>query len=409
MTATPNPLGQGSLKMVDPLTARVTGAFGNTGATPAKPAPSPARASYVQSQMPAAPANPTQNPNFPTQTGAFDNAPAGTPVSTTPATKPDPTSGYRSAFDEYISSLKPSAEETSARENLNNITLQSKKDYEKALQTGDTQGFATGEAARVNRNNSFATEAAANVLDSYTNNRNAMTEAQKARMDFEKTLLPKDDPYTLSEGETRYDAKGNVIASVAKTPAAQPGFTLSPGERRYDSDGKLLASGGPKPLSQTQEAAGIAANEKATVAQQSAAQTIGLVNELLSGDTGAITGAGQNPLNFVGLTNAKALNQYDQLQGLLKLGIRGLLKGQGAVSDYEGKVLGQAASALGRNLSNADFKSALTKIRGVLKTNNGESTEVIVHDANGNAVGKGILNGKDIYEAVLDGNTIEYI
>lgn len=100
----------------------------------------------------------------------------------------DPNASYRSAFDQYISSLKPSQEESSARSLLSNLTLQAKKDYEEALGRGETLGFASGEAARVNRNNAFGIEAAANAVDAFSNERQAMTEAQKARLDFEKSL-----------------------------------------------------------------------------------------------------------------------------------------------------------------------------------------------------------------------------
>lgn len=143
-------------------------------------------------------------------------------------------------------------------------------------------------------------------------------------------------------------------------------------------------------------------------ANQAASQSLGIVNNLLSDDKYTkITGAGQNPLNVLGISNADSINQYNQLQGLLKLGIRKLIKGQGQISDYEGKILGQAASNLGRNLSNDEFGKALKQIRGVIKTNNGQSTTVVVTDKNGKKH-IGDLTGPEIYEAVSDGNTVEY-
>ena len=144
------------------------------------------------------------------------------------------------------------------------------------------------------------------------------------------------------------------------------------------------------------------------VKQQSASQSLGLINSLLASDVSKITGAGQNPLNIAGITNAKAINEYNQLQGLLKLGIRGLLKGQGAVSDYEGKVLGQAASSLGRNLSNAEFEQTLKDIRGAIKTNSGQSTEVIVTNPKTGETKSGELDGNSIYDAVSQGFIIKY-
>lgn len=90
-----------------------------------------------------------------------------------------------------------------------------------------------------------------------------------------------------------------------------------------------------------------------------------VVDSLLAENTDAITGVGQNPFNAVGLANTKALNLYKQLQGILKLENRQQLKGQGAISDFEFSVLADAASSLGRNLNNKDFRETLQKIRDV--------------------------------------------
>jgi hypothetical protein len=60
-----------------------------------------------------------------------------------------------------------------------------------------------------------------------------------------------------------------------------------------------------------------------------------------------------------------ALNQYEQIRNLLSLDSREKLKGTGAISDFESKMLAASASALGRNLSDADFKAELQKIRDI--------------------------------------------
>lgn len=64
---------------------------------------------------------------------------------------------------------------------------------------------------------------------------------------------------------------------------------------------------------------------------------------------------------------ALAKNQYNQVKGILSLDNRQKLKGSGAISDFEFKVLSDAATALGRNLSDEDFNNQLTKIRDVFK------------------------------------------
>lgn len=387
--------------------------IGNSAATTAKPAPSPAKSQYIQqvASTPSTPAvDPNVNPNRAMQESAFKNAPAGTPDAATLSSS-DPQASYRSAFNEYIASLKPSAEETQANDYLKSLTLQSKKDYEKALESGETLGFAAGEAARVNRNNSFGIEAAANAVDSFSGARTATNAAQKARLDFEKSLMPSADPYTLGEGQTRYDAKGNVIAR------GQAGsFELSEGQDRYElnpetgkyekvaSKGKTYApssggggyGGGTTPgngsgqLSALAQAvqngtialdkipiaqrAGIAA-ELATFGapssrQQALTSNLSAVNALLDNPNRTkITGFIQGKLGLGNLDPRAqlAVNQYNQLKGILSLESREKLKGSGAISDFEFKVLSDAATALGRNLSDSEFESQLKKVRDVFE------------------------------------------
>lgn len=50
--------------------------------------------------------------------------------------------------------------------------------------------------------------------------------------------------FELSPGQTRFDSKGQTIASLPATPATPPtgGFELSPGQTRFDASGKSVAS-----------------------------------------------------------------------------------------------------------------------------------------------------------------------
>jgi hypothetical protein len=64
---------------------------------------------------------------------------------------------------------------------------------------------------------------------------------------------------------------------------------------------------------------------------------------------------------------ATARNLYNQLTGILALEGRSKLKGSGAISDFEFRVLKDAQSALGRNLNEVEFKKQLQKVRDVLE------------------------------------------
>lgn len=97
-------------------------------------------------------------------------------------------------------------------------------------------------------------------------------------------------------------------------------------------------------------------------------RNIDLVDSLLNSTSlNRITGNIQGRLPWVALgSDAQlALNQYEQIRNLLSLDSREKLKGTGAISDFESKMLAASASALGRNLSDADFKAELQKIRDI--------------------------------------------
>jgi len=69
---------------------------------------------------------------------------------------------------------------------------------------------------------------------------------------------------------------------------------------------------------------------------------------------------------------ALAKNKYDQLKGLLSLDNIKYLKGTGAISDAEQRLLANAASALGRNLGNTEARKVLTQLRDDLTALQGQ-------------------------------------
>lgn len=318
---------------------------------------------------------------------------------------------YRDYLSQYSAAVQPSAaiEEAGTRladvqSKIDERKLKATQAYQTKLdQGGMTKAGAEQDATQYARrenadlaNLAVQESAAARTLSALTGSQEAKTSAAKTMADISKPI---------QVGDKYYDpATGAEVGTTAKPPE---GFTLSPGEVRYDSKGNQIASGGAKPMTAAQEAAQIKTQEAEKQAQQQGTQSLGIINSLLAGDTAAITGVGQNPLNAFGISNGKAINEYNQLQGLLKLGVRSLIKGQGAVSDYEGKILAQASSKLGRNLNNADFQQALKDIRGTIKTNSGQSATVTVVNPAGEAI-TADLSGPEIYQLVSEGNTITY-
>lgn len=93
---------------------------------------------------------------------------------------------------------------------------------------------------------------------------------------------------------------------------------------------------------------------------------VSLVDQLLNANTKPITGTMQLEGLIPGTPAQRTANLYDQLKGLLSLENRTMLKGSGAISDFEAKTLERAASALGRNLSDDDFKAVLFDLKNNL-------------------------------------------
>ncbi len=112
-------------------------------------------------------------------------------------------------------------------------------------------------------------------------------------------------------------------------------------------------------------------NTKTSQISDSGKEVLGIVDTLLANpELSRISGTIDQALGgFINGDAKLAKNYYNQLVGILKLDNRQKLKGSGAISDFEFKVLGQAATALGRNLSDEDFKNELQKLKDKLSGN----------------------------------------
>ncbi len=97
-----------------------------------------------------------------------------------------PPSAADSAFSAYMQSLTSSPDTTAANDYLNKLITQSAQDQEKALSSGETMGFATGEAARVGRQDSLAIDAASRAVGALSSRDQNRTTASKARLDYEQ-------------------------------------------------------------------------------------------------------------------------------------------------------------------------------------------------------------------------------
>lgn len=92
----------------------------------------------------------------------------------------------------------------------------------------------------------------------------------------------------------------------------------------------------------------------------------------------------------------------------LSLAARGELKGQGQISDFEGKMLKEAQTALTLNLSPQQASKEIAKARGAIRTSSGLTTRVKVIDPETGA-SQYVEAGQDgINQAIEDGLIVEY-
>jgi len=393
-------------------TALSAGQFGTSGATGTTPTTtSPAKQSYINnlaSSNTTAPFSYNPNAQF------FSNPTAPTPstynteaTNTTTQPIPKARTGYDDAMQAYIDSLRVSPEEKQAREYLNTLVSQSKQDYEKALGTGETLGFAAGEAARVNKQNQFGIDAASGALGALTDYRKGDTEAIKARLDYEKGLMDSDfdkekfaedtrrygQDYALKERQMAQDAK----QSESATKLAQDKFAED--KRQFGLEYAIKQS---QLAIDKQKAGGAQVPGQIDATTGSALQ---LVNSILP-KAGTISGKFQSGvIPFTAGSQTK--RDYDQLKNVLALGARQLIKGSGAISDYEARMLQDSTNALSRLTSEKDFSQALKNVSGVLRSNAGLPTTVRILQ-NGKEVDSGPLTREDIYDAAAQGYQIVY-
>lgn len=92
---------------------------------------------------------------------------------------------------------------------------------------------------------------------------------------------------------------------------------------------------------------------------------VGLIDELTKSDLGSVSGLGQYaPWNGIPGSGAQLTsNKLNQLLSSLSLDNRTKLQGSGAISDFEARMLANASSSLGRNLSPEDLKAQLLQLK----------------------------------------------
>lgn len=394
----------------------------NTGATSTNPTPSPAKTAYTNSLKSPTPVSNTPTPpvvpqnqpitgNTTTPSGATVNATTGATVSTPPTQD----TSYKDAYNAYIQSLQPNADVTKATQNLNDLNLQAQKDQETALDRGDTLGFATGEASRVAKNNSFGIDAATNTLNALTGEQTANTNANKARLDFQSSLQTNEKPYTVGNDTYQLNPDSGKYEKISSTPAKldtsvvdvngnkvlvnnQTGETIknlgSSTDTSGNSGGAYITGTNPivdswvsninsgkaklsditgnpnlkSLVSQGLSQAGGSANDILGTTSKSLQE----LNDLVTNDSGFSGAVGSKvafgtlgglvPGGLSGSSEANFNAKLNQVKNDVILPNLTLLHGLGRVTDREFQALTSAVTSLSTNLSEDAFKSELKNI-----------------------------------------------
>lgn len=184
--------------------------------------------------------------------------------------------------------------------------------------------------------------------------------------------------FTLGKDQVRYDAQGNLIAGNISGDTNGQAYT--PGSNpTADAWVKYVQSGGD--ISKVP-------NEYQNVVAQGVANTPkpkseintkldSLISDILSKPDSLNQIAGpidQFTGGLIGPENILAKNKFNQLKALLSLDNIKYLKGTGAISDAEQRLLANAASAIGRNLYGTQLADELKKLQTGLQALGNDST-----------------------------------
>lgn len=305
---------------------------------------SPSAQAYISSQTGGSPVG-TQSP---APFGSTPNTTGNRSGASTPKAEP---SSYDLAMKSYLASLKNSQDLTAK---IQQETLDANRNY--MAEKDRDGGYQSGNDMSAARRSRMDNASLADLGIAETAATNAANLAFQ-RMQFEQGRQP--EPYTLSAGQTRYDAQGNVLSSLdagSDSPtsvqeyqfAVQNGYTGS--YDQFKNTGSTPASVSEYQYAVSQGYQGSfdqfknsgAAGTKASAAQLDALAgfdtTVGAAGEalnLLAGGvpTGPIASALLGTAKFFGTANEKQM-VLEQLLGKLKADFMKALSGA-AVSEQE--------------------------------------------------------------------------
>lgn len=112
--------------------------------------------------------------------------------------------------------------------------------------------------------------------------------------------------------------------------------------------------------------------------------------------------------NIPGTEEYQFTVQHENLINQLALAARGELKGQGQVSDYEGKLLKSAQTTLNLYMEPKAYLKEAKQVRGAIQTSSGIPAYVSIKSPDGSQTKYAVLDSQSIQDAVNQGYVVEY-
>lgn len=285
-----------------------------------------------------------------------------TPIATpTPAQNPYTSPEYEAAMKAYLAATTVTPEEEQNSKDLANIESSLRSAYTNTEGQAIPLEFITGQKKRLQES---AVDLAQPLQAKQTllqNKKTAALDASKFALEQAGKMLDRKKPVELSAGGQLINPiTGEVVASAPKASTTtnannDPARVLSIDEAKtlgvpYGTTVGDAVKSGKTP-------------GKEDAGKDSTGTIMNAIDQLIASDTNAIAGVPSLSAFIPGTDAQKTKNLYDQVKGMLSLENRNLLKGSGAISDFESKTLEKAASSLGRNLSDKDFKATLQDLK----------------------------------------------
>lgn len=297
----------------------------------------------------------------------------------------------------YQNASQRLADKQSEQEKVN---LEARRKYEELLDASGglksgAQESATMDRRRSNQeladlalSESALARSAGVALDAY----NQALTAGKSIYEAEEVLRKEEQsPLTLEEAKSLGLPFGTTLAEArlrGLVPGGGGSGGYTPGNATVDSyianiqNGSMKMSDVPEEyLSAVSQGLSTQPKQRSQINQQATS----VIDELLANPKlDRIFGPADQFVGGVFGEAAVARNKFNQLKGLLSLENIKYLKGTGAISDAEQRLLANASTALGRNLGNTEARRVLSDLKRELET-------LYVPGGGGNSAGEDVI------------------